>query len=190
VSAQHGTAPRAIGRTGSSPPGTPPGSPLIAIGWVAALIGMLFFVIEAKAESSAVEVTGVGLFYGGLMIVAVSRGNFFANGLTQFFVWALTLGLVAGVIAWYSLSLYPRLPQSLGGGAVRCAILELDAASVTPATLRSLGGKPADVGERTVRTGRVDVVFTRGERLHVRAAGQSQLHELRSGVVRAVVDCP
>jgi hypothetical protein len=92
--------------------------------------------------------------------------------------------LAAAAFAFYAEALYPRLPQSLGGGKPRCAQLDLDRASLSAQTLADLA--PRRQGP-IVRTARLDIVFAQGETLFVRRPGDDRVLELRGGAVRAVV---
>lgn len=94
--------------------------------------------------------------------------------------------LAAAAFAIYAEALYPRLPQSLGGGKPRCAQLDLDTASLSPATVTELGARAEGP---TVRTARLDIVFAQGETLFVRPPSDERVLELRGGSVRAVIGC-
>ncbi|MGH3070923.1 MAG: hypothetical protein ACRDNB_01475 [Gaiellaceae bacterium] len=95
--------------------------------------------------------------------------------------------LLALAFAFYAEGIYPRLPQSLGGGKPRCAELDLDASSLSSATLAELA--PGAPPQGIVRTQRLDVVFTQGDTLFVQRPAQSRVLELRGGAIRAVVGC-
>lgn len=99
-------------------------------------------------------------------------------------------GLVALVVlafAFYAEAIFPRLPQSLGGGRPRCAQLDLDRRMLSADTLAELA-LPAPAGE-IVRTQRLDVVFAQGDTLFVTVPGDSRVLELRGGSIQAVAGC-
>lgn len=95
--------------------------------------------------------------------------------------------LIALAFAFYAEGIYPRLPQSLGGGKPRCAQLDLDTASLSPATVAELA--PAASGGGIVRTQKVDIVFTQGETLYVQRPADDRVVELRADAIRAVIGC-
>jgi hypothetical protein len=96
--------------------------------------------------------------------------------------------LVALAFAFYAEGIYPRLPQSLGGGRPRCAQLDLDAGSLSRETLAELAPGAATGGIR--RTPRLDIVFAQGDTLFVRRPEDDHVVELRGGSIRAVAGCP
>ena len=127
-------------------------------------------------------------FVIGLVLVGLTREE--ANWLFRviWYVYA-PFGIVvltAAAFLFYADALYPRLPQSLGGGKPRCAQLDLERASLSAQTLADLA--PRRQGP-IVRTARLDIVFAQGDTLFVRRPGDDRVLELRGGAVRAVVGC-
>jgi hypothetical protein len=112
--------------------------------------------------------------------------------------------------SWFSialyLSLYPRLPQELGGPQPRCAYVDLVRDDTAPSTLSALASpsltSAATISEgKVIRSNKLDVYFSSSDYLLVRAVGPSEaptggasakeepLYELRKEMIRAVQWC-
>jgi hypothetical protein len=111
--------------------------------------------------------------------------------------WALVYGLmgivffVIGAAALYMNQVYPRLPQSLGGGQTQCALLDIQTAMVSEETLAALAPQATDAGP-TARTQEVDILFDSGDALFIRlqTPSDSPTIELEGDVLRAIISCP
>lgn len=145
--------------------------------------------------------------WGGLLdtttvaapVYAIAGAGFLLLGLTRDDSWLFRLvwnvyapiviaALAALAFFFYSETLYPKLPQSLGGGKPRCAQLDLDTASVSSATLAALApGAPTH--RPIVRTRKLDIVFAEGDKLFVKQPHTNRVIELRGGAVRTVAGC-
>jgi hypothetical protein len=101
----------------------------------------------------------------------------------------LLVVLAFTAFAFYAEAVYPRLPQSLGGGKPRCAQLDLETASLSAATVTELAPAASRPYLQTLRTAELDIVFSRGETLFVKRPASDRVLELRGGSVRAVVAC-
>jgi Flp pilus assembly protein TadD len=131
--------------------------------------------------------TAVGAFALGTILTGLTRRGGALFALIWYGYGALgivTLAFVA--FTFYANVLYPRLPQSLGGGKPRCAQLDVDAGSISGATLAALA--PGATGS-TVRTAKLDIVFAQGDLVFVKRPHEERLIALRSGAVRAVIGC-
>ena len=128
------------------------------------------------------------VFFTGVVLVGLTREESWLFRLV-WYVYAPIgiLFLVALAFAFYAEGLYPRLPQSLGGGRPRCVQLDIDASSLSAQTLAEIA--PGVARDGVVRTPRVDVVFTQGDTLFVQRQADALVVELRGGTIRAVVGC-
>ena len=145
------------------------------------------------------------------VVTTVAQESEQSHFLTRFLL-RLYRYLVPISFCWYSfflyLSLYPRLPQELGGPQPRCAYVDLVREDTAPSTLSALAssssGDPATIsGNKVIRSNRLDVYFSSSDYLLVRAATPSgeagsdfgastkdePLYELRKEVIRAVQWC-
>jgi tetratricopeptide (TPR) repeat protein len=100
--------------------------------------------------------------------------------------------LLTFAFEFYAEAVYPRLPQALGGGAPRCAQLDIQTSALSSETVASLAPGASGSTAETVRTAKVDILFARDDVLFVRRRGtveKAATHELRGDAVRAVVGC-
>jgi hypothetical protein len=160
------------------------GSVLWAVGLGAIAIGGPAGLLDTAAAAAPVF-TIAGL---GFLLLGLTRDDSWLFRL----VWNVyaPIGIAAlAVLAFffYSETLYPKLPQSLGGGKPRCAQLDLDTGSVSAATLAALA--PDAATAPTVRTGKLDIVFAEGDKLFVKRPHTNDVIELRGGAVRTVAGC-
>jgi tetratricopeptide (TPR) repeat protein len=132
-------------------------------------------------------------------VYAIAAAGFLLLGLTRDdswlfrLVWNVYVPILIAALAvvaffFYSETLYPKLPQSLGGGKPRCAQLDLDSGSVSGATLAALAPN-ASTNQPTVRTAKLDIVFSEGDTLFVKPPQTDRVLELRGGAVRTVAGC-
>ena len=87
---------------------------------------------------------------------------------------------------------YPAVPQKLGGIRPRCAHLEVETSNMSKESIGMFfQNLDTELDAGTLRTGEVEIVYSRGDILMVRPPGAnpSQIHQFRGGVIRAIVGC-
>jgi tetratricopeptide (TPR) repeat protein len=189
----------------------------VMLGALIAWFALVFLTPGENGEFDiALVVVSIFLMIAPFFLTPIGRG------------WRLiwTLAVVVGsliavvlVFSFYANNIYPRLPQSLGGGLPRCAHVDINTASISQQTLAGL--LPADGGrtdgstsgtarsDPQIRSVDVDILFARDDVLFVRRRDEAEAggsksqaegsesqaeeanptHELRGDVVRAVVAC-
>lgn len=162
--------------------------------------------IEPGAEPAAADVivsAGEGRFLIRVIKKGVAFWLEFSYGVLRWGIglsvalYLVALGLVwlAAGILFLVLVVYPAIPQELGGIRPRCAHLEIASAKVTPQTLREfVPDLDMEVVAEVVRTGPVEVMFSKGDLLLVRPMSGNQetsqrVYQLRGDVVRAAFNC-
>lgn len=159
------------------------------------LAASFFLSTTRLGDSEGLQLGLLLTFLGSATLaVFVSEEGWFFN-----FLWKLWGVIGLGVVLvlaflFYSDTVYPRLPQSLGGGAPRCAGLDIQTSRISQDTLLALvPAGPRNSPPATARTVDVDILFSRDDVLFVRPhaamRGETATHELRGGVVSAVVGC-
>jgi hypothetical protein len=161
------------------------GSVLWAVGVAAIAIGGWAGLLDTTPVAAPVyAITGAGF-----LLLGLTRDDSWLFRL----IWNVYAPIVIAALAvvaffFYSETLYPKLPQSLGGGKPRCARLDLDTGSVSAATLAALAPN-ATTQQPTVRTAKLDIVFAEGDKLFVKRPHTNDVLELRGGAVRTVAGC-
>jgi hypothetical protein len=171
-----------------------------------ALIAWFTLVFVAPEENRAFDIALLVLS----IFLMITPFFLVPSGNTERLIWtiAVLVGSFVAVILvfnFYSDTIYPELPQSLGGGLPRCARLDIDTTSISDQTLKGLVTRNSGQTERSAETSAaadpqirsidVEILFARDDVLFVKrrdrkeAAGARPTHELRGDVVRAVVAC-
>jgi hypothetical protein len=105
---------------------------------------------------------------------------------------ALTGGLIAVSAAVYFVtSLYPKVPQELGGVKPRCGYVEVDRADTSPLLARELFAGAQTKRGIIVRSHKLLIFFSGGETYVVRlqSGRKANTYELRKDIVKSVSDC-
>jgi len=159
--------------------------------------------IDKKIEFYAIPILIVAMYFT-FVSTATERGHDVRKWSTRMYQYAVPI-----MFCWYSLvvylDLYQRLPQELGGPQPRCAYVDLVRDETAPSTLAALAppgsADSVTTGSKVIRSSRLDVYFSSGDYLLVRApkppaaskSGVSDkdepLYELRKEVIRAVQWC-
>lgn len=150
------------------------------------LLGRLeSFYLNIKKKPKWFPVAVQGLAVSKLLFFRLQADMRAQNLLT---IYLLPTALCLGGVWFYATTLYPRLPQALGGAQPQCVTLDLEADSIAKETLALLGA----TGHPAARTAKVWLLFSSSDSLVVQprsGASTSGVVELRRDAVSAVAIC-
>src|SRR5262249_24894995 len=90
------------------------------------MMGSFMFAAVAKNSAGYKHAADIAYLIGFVAVLVVTS-------------WALRVYVIYGTVSFgliallaYPVTIYPALPQALGGGAARCAVIDIDQAKVSP----------------------------------------------------------